>query len=428
MTVQIEYEILGGFLLDETTHTFLDNLQEDDFTDLFCKKCLSVMKDLRAKEREITIFNIQEVSNIKLMDLVNVQKTIATTARTESNIKTLKELSNRRQLLKKAEAIKELVRDKEKTITEIKNDIIQQIDDIQEMGSDEVVTLKDGLFQAYEELEKRYQNRGDTTLYTGLARFDSATAGLHREELTTIAARPGVGKTIIGLQIALNIANRGGKVIYTSLEMSITQLCERIIAGGSDIDSHKLRTGNIADEKEWATIQRTISRFQKENLMIDRSSANIQHIRAKLRKYKPDLLVIDYLQLLHPVNKEYSREREVAVITRDLKRMTQEFNIPIVILAQLNRNAEGTRPTMADLRESGAIEQDSDNVIFLHEPKDKEITELISSGKMPKEYFDYLRENQYSFSYIIIEKQRNGPTGTIKAIKKPKYMKFEEVD
>ena len=428
MMIQVEYEILGSMLLDETTHPFLDSLKEDDFTDIFCKKCLTAMKDLRAKGKEITIFNIQEVSNIKLMDLVDLQKTIATTAMTESNIKTLKELSNRRQLLKKAEAIKELVKDKEKTITEIKNDIIQQIDDIQELGSDEVVTLKDGLFQAYEELEKRYQNRGDTTLYTGLTRFDSATAGLHRQELTTIAARPGVGKTIIGLQIALNIANKGGKVMYTSLEMSITQLCERIIAGGSDIDSHKLRTGNIGNEKEWATIQRTISRFQKENLMIDRSSTNIQHIRAKLRKYKPDLLIIDYLQLLHPVNKEHSREREVAVITRDLKRMTQEFNIPIVILAQLNRNADGARPTLADLRESGAIEQDSDNVIFLHEPKDKEITELIAKGKMPREYFDYLKEQGHSFSYIIIEKQRNGPTGTIKAIKKPKYMRFEEVD
>ena len=426
--IQIEYEVLGSMLLDETIHPYLDNLQEDDFTDIFCKRCLLAMKDLRNKEKDITIFNIQEISGLKLMDLVNIQKTIATTALAESNIKTLKELSNRRQLLKKAEAIKDLVKDKDKTIAEIKNDIIQQIDGIQELGSDEIVTLKDGLFLAYEELEKRYQNKGDTSLYTGLTKLDSATAGLHREELTTIAARPGVGKTIIGLQIALNIANKGTKVMYTSLEMSITQLCERIISGGSDIDSHKLRTGNIANENEWATIQRTISRFQKENLLIDRSSTNIQHIRTKLRKYKPELLIIDYLQLLQPTNKEYSREREVAVITRDLKRMTQEFNIPIVILAQLNRNADGARPTLADLRESGAIEQDSDNVIFLHEPKDKEITELISSGKMPREYFDYLKSNQFSFSYIIIEKQRNGPTGTIKAIKKPKYMKFEEAD
>ena len=147
-----------------------------------------------------------------------------------------------------------------------------------------------------------------------------------------------------------------------------------------------------------------------------------------MRKYKPELLIIDYLQLLHPATKEHSREREVAVITRDLKRMTQEFNIPIVMLAQLNRNAEGYRPTKADLRESGAIEQDSDNVLFIHEPNDSEVQKLIDDGVYPITFFEWIKSEGYAYSNIIVEKQRNGPIGTIPVIKKPRYMRFEEVD
>ena len=244
--------------------------------------------------------------------------------------------------------------------------------------------------------------------------------------MTTIGARPGVGKTIIGMQIALNIAKNKKKVMFTSLEMSVTQICERILSANTEIDGLRFRTGNIKDH-EWAQAHKAAAIHSLDDFLLDKTSRNIQHIRTKLRKYKPDLLIIDYLQLLQSATKEFSREREVATITRDLKLMSLEFKIPIIILSQLNRNAEGNRPTMADLRESGAIEQDSDNIIFLHEPNEKDIDNLIKNGVYDITFFELLEEQNQKLSQLIIEKQRNGPVGTIDVIKVPRLMKFLEI-
>lgn len=420
--------MLGSILIDESTHTFIDNLNDIDFNDPFCKKLITCIKQLREDKKDITVFNIEAISKIPVMELLKVQSSVATTANIESKIRTLKEYSNRRQLKEKAALIEQLAKDTTKDILEIKNDIIEQLYNIQDTSNDEVMTMKDGLSQAYTEIENRYKNRDDKGYYTGLPKYDAQTAGLHPGELTTIAARPGVGKTILGLQLAMSVSSKGKKVLFVSLEMSITQLCERVIAGESEVDNNKIRTGNISTAEEWSGIQKAVARNQYETLLIDKSSLNIQHIRTKLRKHKPDLLIIDYLQLLHPIKPEYSREREVAVITRDLKRMTQEFNIPIIMLSQLNRNADGARPTLADLRESGAIEQDSDNVIFLHEPKEKEMDQLKANGVYPATFYKWLDDNKYKFIYVIVEKQRNGPTGVISAIKKPRIMKITEVE
>ena len=428
MKLNLEYDILGSFLVDESTHVFIDTLTEQDFNDLFCKKLIKALKQLKEQSKDINIFNIEAISKIPLTNLLKVQSSVITTANIESKLRTLKEQSGRRQLNEKAKLMQEMLQDTTKSITEIKNDIIEQLHEIQEHSNNEVITLKESLFETYQEIENRYKNKDDKGYYVGLKKLDYTLAGLHPGELTTIAARPGVGKTIIGLQMGIAVALNGKKVLFTSLEMSHKQLGERVIAGGSSVDNNRIRTGNIEDLEDWNMIQKAISKYQIDNMLIDNSSLNIQHIRTKLRKYKPDLLIIDYLQLLHSINKEYSREREVAIITRDLKRMTQEFNIPIIMLSQLNRNAEGTRPTMADLRESGAIEQDSDNIIFIHEPKEKEINSIIETGAYPVTYFEYLKKNKYNFVYIIIEKQRNGATGVIPAIKKPKYMKIEEVE
>lgn len=424
----LEYEIIGSILTDKSTHDFIEVLVIEDFTDAFCQSTLEAIKKLRDKDKGITLFNINKISGIPITDLARLQSSIATTANTEANIKLLKDEAGRRQLKAKASLILQMVDDNTKDISEIKNNIIEEIYNISEVGNDEVTTIRAALMETYALLEKRHQNKDDKGLYTGINKLDNLIAGLHQEELTTIAARPGVGKTILGLQLAINISNKGKKVLFTSLEMSTTQLGERFLASNTNVDSHKMRTGNIENANEWRMIQDAISRVKHDNLLLDKTSLNVQHIRTKLRKYKPELLIIDYLQLLHPATREHSREREVAVITRDLKRMTQEFNIPIVMLAQLNRNAEGYRPTKADLRESGAIEQDSDNVLFIHEPNDSEVQKLIDDGVYPITFFEWIKGEGYAYSNIIVEKQRNGPIGTIPVIKKPRYMRFEEVD
>ncbi len=425
--LEIECQIIGSFLIDSATHDFINHLKVDDFIDTTNQRIFKTITELHAEHNNIDIFTVHEKSQIPISHLVDITNLIASTSTIESNIKILKNKANRRKLIQKANKIIKMAKNLEIDIETIKNNAMMEIDEIENIIDDDVVTLKQGMLETAELLENRYKNRGDKSYYTGISKLDRTTAGLHPEELTTIGARPGVGKTIIGMQIGLNIARNKKTVMYTSLEMSVTQLCERIISANSGIDGLRLRLGDIKDH-EWEKAYKAASFYSMENFLIDKTSRNPQHIRTKIRKHKPDLVIIDYLQLLQSTTKQQSREREVATITRDLKLMTLEFKIPIIILSQLNRNAEGNRPTMADLRESGAIEQDSDNVIFLHEPNENEKEKMIENGIYTREFFNSLEEKDNTLIQIIIEKQRNGPIGTFEVVKVPKLMKFVEIE
>lgn len=423
----LECEIIGSFINDSSTHEYLHRLKEDDFLDDTNRKLFKTLLQLQSKKEDINIFTLHDKSKISISQISNITAIISTTANIEPNIKLLKDKSNRRKLVQKANLIINMAKDTSKDIGEVKNDALREIEELEDVISEEVITLSKAMVETTLILDDRYLNKDDKSYYTGITKLDIYMAGLHKEELTTIGARPGVGKTILGMQIALNIARNKKKVMFTSLEMSVTQICERILASNTNIDSLRLRTGNIKDD-EWGQAHKVAAAYSLDSFLLDKTSRNTQHIRTKLRKYKPDLLVIDYLQLLQSSTKEYSREREVATITRDLKLMSLEFKIPIVILSQLNRNAEGNRPTMADLRESGAIEQDSDNIIFIHEPNEKEVERLVKSNIYDYTFFDLLEKNNQKLSQLIIEKQRNGPVGTMDVIKVPRIMRFVEID
>ena len=421
--IRIESEILGSFIVDNSTHEYIDKLQPDDFLKEEHSKIFKTIQSLYRTRKEINYFTIQEKSKISLSYLTELTNILATTANIEINIEILKNKSNRRKLIQKANKIKEMALDTELDIDTVKNNAMREIDEIESITNDEIVTLRQAMLETTAELDKRYSNKDDLSYYTGIKKLDNATAGLHKEELTTIGARPGVGKTIIGMQIGLNIALNKRKVMYTSLEMSTTQLCERIISANANVDSLRLRKGDIKED-EWTQVYKAAEAYSTNFFAIDKTSRNPAHIRTKIRKYKPDLLIIDYLQLMQSTNREQSREREIATITRDLKLMALEFKIPIIILSQLNRNAEGKRPTMADLRESGAIEQDSDNIFFLHEPNGQEKEKLVEDGVYNWQFFSTLESKECTLSQLIIEKQRNGPVSTFDLVKVPKMMKF----
>jgi replicative DNA helicase len=422
----LEYEIIGSLINDPSTLYLVNKLQSDDFIDANNMKIISCIKELANSNQDVTIFSIHNRSNISISEIANRTATVATTANIEANIRVLKEISNKRRLNQKLNIIRQQLIEPGIEFSTIRNNLFREVEELEELVDEEVISLRDAMVETSLVLDARYNSRNDTSYMTGITKLDMITAGLHKEELTTIGARPGVGKTILGMQIGIKIAMNKRKVMYTSLEMSVTQLCERIISSNTDTDSQRLRTGKIQDH-EWELITKASSRYSFDNFLIDKSSRNPQHIRTKLRKHKPDLLIIDYLQLLQSSSKENTREREVATITRDLKLMSLEFGIPIIILSQLNRNAEGNRPSMADLRESGAIEQDSDNIIFIHEPLEVERTKLINEGKFTRDFFDKVKAEGNRFSQLIIEKQRNGPVGTLEVLKVPKLMKFIDV-
>lgn len=424
---ELEYQVVGSFIKDEGTQVYIERLNEYDFLSEDAKAIFGSMKQLKRKNKQITLAQVQASSGIGITDILNITNTVATTLSIDSDVKLLKDRSNRRLLKQKAHLILKMADDNTKDMSEIKNDALREIQELEEVTNEEVIMLGEAMLKTAELLEKRYKDKDDKGYYTGISSIDKFMGGLHRQELTTIGARPGVGKTMLGMQIALRVATNGKKVLFTSLEMSDTQICERIIASNTDIDSLRLRTGNIKDD-EWAEIIRVTSLYENARFVLDKTSRNVQHIRAKVRKYQPDMVVIDYLQLMQSAGKEHSREREVATMARDLKLMSLEFNIPVIILSQLNRNAAERVPNMSDLRESGAIEQDSDNIIFLHEPEGDDLKKLIEERNYSNQFVNSLEENNQKISQLIISKQRNGPTGTINFVKVPKLMKFIEID
>lgn len=422
----IEYQIIGTFLIDESTRIFIDKLEEHDFPNNDSKTVFVAIKDLYKDKKDITYFTVADTAGVKLTRIAEITGSVATTATIEQDIRYLKSQSNKRKMTAILQELLQDINNTKADAIEVKNTALVKLREIESYEDDDVVTLDEAMTETLNKLEERY-NRRDEKMHYGLAKLDMVMAGLHPEELTTIGARPGVGKTILGMQIAMNVARSGKRVLFVSLEMSVTQLCERMIASYSDIENSKLRTGNMNDN-DWREVTTAMARLQYNNFMLDKTSRTVQHIRSKIIKHKPDIVIIDYLQLLHPAQKEHSREREVAVMTRDLKMMTIDFSIPIIILSQLNRDADGNRPRMSDLRESGAIEQDSDNILFIHEPNDTEVSRYISTGVYSAAMFEEFAESNKKLAQLIIEKQRNGATGIINAVKIPRLMKFLELE
>jgi replicative DNA helicase len=242
--------------------------------------------------------------------------------------------------------------------------------------------------------------RVDVRLYTGFIDLDTCIAGLHREELTILAGRPGTGKTAFALQIAINLAQKGNKIAFFSREMSNTQIATRMLANQSEVDGHKLRFVNTLTPEDLKKLRKAKKEIAGLPIYLDDETRTIEEIRALCRELQSkgnlDVMFVDYLQLLETVKQTNNREQEVGKISRSLKLISKEFKIPVIALSQLNRASEQkNQPTLSDLRESGAIEQDADNVIFLHVPNDEKF-----SAKPILE--------------VIVAKQRNGPAGIIK--------------
>lgn len=426
--IGLEKGILGTLLVDKTARDQLDYLTESDFLDESHRTIIAAIKKMELDGRDIDYASVYAETGIKLSYITSLADGFITAANIENQVKALKQTSAKRLLKERlAETLAQLSKEGADT-REIITDTLKSIEAIQpENKSDETKTLKDAMLSTIEMLENRAQNKDDKSYYTGIADFDMFTAGLHPQELTTIAARPGIGKSVLAMQIGLQIANNGRKVMFVNLEMAEEQICQRIISAQANIDGNKLRRGDL-DAEEWSRVMQTASANAKPNFIFDRTSKRPQEIRAKIRKHKPDLVIIDYLQLLQSDGKHGNREQEVASITRTIKLMSLEYKIPILMLSQLNRNAEGKRPSFADLRESGAIEQDSDNILFIHKLNEQELYDQIEAGNINQAFVDKMDSTGNTISSLILEKQRNGQTGDMPMILVPAMMKFVSID
>nr|DAV63740.1 MAG TPA: DnaB-like replicative helicase [Caudoviricetes sp.] len=356
------------YVLDETDFAFERN-----------KRIIKAINELKAEKKEISIISLQSrisANNKQVIEyLTSLSEYVyATTADYIYN--QVIELSKKRKLM-------ELLQKSITELMEVENidifmqDKIKQINKIAEIDEKEQ-TFVEQVVETSTEIEKNTLQKPDYTLYTGITDLDKMICGLHKQELTIIGARPGVGKTTLALQIAEHIAERGTETAIISLEMSDTQVIQKLISRRARINSYKMRMGTL-ETKELEQIGIVSAEIAELPIHLITKARTIQHIENIARKLKNKnnlgLMVIDYIQLIKNKGKFNSREQEVADITRTLKLLSLELNIPIIGLCQLNRNAARQEPTLADLRESGAIEQDADNILFLYQ--EAESTETI---------------------------------------------------
>ena len=275
------------------------------------------------------------------------------------------------------------------------------------------VRLHDVLVRTFEHLEQLSAHKGDVIgVPTGFKKLDTMTTGLHPSELIILAARPSVGKTTLSLNISLNAARHGVPVAFFSLEMAREQLALRLLSAEAAVNMQRLRTGYVSEE-DWSRLTRAASRLSEAPFYIDDTpNLSIMELRARARRMKAEhdigLVVVDYLQLMHTRGRAENRQQEISEISRSLKALARELEVPVIALSQLSRAVEqrqDRRPQLSDLRESGAIEQDADVVIFLWENPDYKDSLLIEA---------------------IIAKQRNGPTGTVQLVFNKDFGRFAD--
>jgi len=289
--------------------------------------------------------------------------------------------------------------------------------------------VREILKETFRNIEKLYERKELVTgVPTGYLDLDKMTAGLQPGDLVIIAARPSMGKTAFCLNIAEYAAVRSEKKtasLIFSLEMGKEQLVQRLLCASALVDASRMRTGNLG-ESDWPKLTDAASRLGEAKIYIDDTPAiSVLEMRAKARRLKAQddigLIVVDYLQLMRGNNPE-SRQQEISEISRSLKALAKELNVPVVALSQLNRSLESRtdkRPVMADLRESGAIEQDADVIMFVYR-------EEVYCPKCKKN--EECGENHRGAAEIIIGKQRNGPIGTVHLAFRGEYTRFENVD
>ena len=360
------------------------DIEESDFINIKNKLIAKAIEELKLEKEEISILSVQ--SKIKgnqkqiLEYISNLGNNIyGITAEVCYN--KLKELSKKRKVFELAQNILTNVAEEESIDIYIQ-DCIDKLNKIEKINTKEK-TFVEQIAETTSEIERNYNNRNDYSLYTGIFDLDKLTCGLHNQELTIIGARPGMGKTTLTLQIAQEIAKKKN-VVFASLEMSQTQLIQKMIAKQSIVNSYKMRLGTL-EEGDWEKIAKASIKLSELNLTINtrvRTIQDIEVIAKRLKnKDKLDLLIIDYIQLLKSQGKFNLREQEVAEISRRLKLLSLEINIPIIALCQLNRNANIGEPTLADWRESGSLEQDADNIIFIYKENEEDSITTLKLAK-----------------------------------------------
>ncbi len=426
--IEAEQAVLGSMLLDkDAVIESLEVLKDYDFYREDNKAIFQAITSLYSKAEPVDLITVKkeltENGNFERVGgmeyLASLPGKVPTTANVDKYIKIVEEQSLRRRLIQTSNELIALGYDDTENTEQIVDLAEKRVMELTQDSSNKGYnSIKDILVSTLDELEKLYNQKGKISgITTGFVGIDRMTSGLHNSDLIILAARPAMGKSAFAINIATNAAKSGVPVIIFNLEMNKEQVVNRILASEALIDSNKLRTGQL-DDGDWMKVASTSGILADTPIYVDDTPGiSIMEIRTKCRKLKMEknigLVVIDYLQLISPSSgkKNASREQEISEISRSLKILAKELNVPVIALSQLSRSAEKRndekRPMLSDLRESGAIEQDADIVMFIYRD----------------DYYNKESESQ-NIAEIIFAKHRGGSTGTVKLRWLPNYTKF----
>ncbi len=429
--LEAEQAVIGSMLTDkEAVISAIETLTDDDFYREDNKIIYSAIMNLYNRGDAIDIITLKaELSSMGKFEavggleyLAELPEKVPTTANVDKYIKIVEEKSTLRTLIRTANELITLGYDPTQEVEELMDNAEKKIFGVMQNRAQKTYSsMKDILVDTFIELEELYNRKEHITgVPTGFVDLDYKTAGLHGSELILVAARPAMGKSAFALNIATNAAVRAKTpVAIFSLEMSKEQMANRILCSEAMVDSNKVRTGKVEDD-DWSKLAEASGILSEAQIFIDDTPGiSIMEIRAKCRKMKLEknigLVVIDYLQLVQGSNKRAgSREQEIAEISRSLKILAKEINVPIIALSQLSRAPEQRpdhRPMLSDLRESGSIEQDADIVMFLYRD----------------DYYNQDSEKK-NVAEVILAKHRAGSTGTVELAWLGSYTKFANLE
>lgn len=427
-SVEAEQAVLGAMLLKpEAVTAAAEELSADDFYRETHRLIYEAMMELKDRTEPVDLVTLTEqlkkadklakIGGIPALSLI--ANSVPTAANVHYHARIVHEKAQLRSLISAATEIAGAAYESADEVEDIMDNAEKRILAVSSgKRSKDFVPLQEILLDTLEQIDARYNNKGSITgLPTGFTELDHLTAGLQKSDLILVAARPSMGKTAFTLNIAAHVVLRAREpVAFFSLEMSKEQLVQRLLCSEGRIDSQRLRVGEL-EEKEWGDLIDTANRLSAAPLYIDDTpSITVMELRSKARRLKAEhglsLIVIDYLQLMQGRASKNgdNRQQEISEISRSLKALARELNVPVIALSQLSRSVESRqvkRPMLSDLRESGSLEQDADIVMFLYR----------------EDYYDPETENK-NITEVIIAKHRNGPVDTVDLTFLKQFTKF----
>ena len=426
-----ERAILAALLVKDNTK-LIPQLMADDFHDEQNRMLFGVIRSVFVAEKAMTLVNIADAmtkaygSDGAMVDLIEIirKHTIESWA-VKDHIEIVKSAALRRNLFIQLNAARNKLQDPD-------NDTAAVLDETRQKLRDLIITghtwhsMQDVLMASFEAIERRSKGL-DKPISSGIRSLDSIITGFHRGELTIIGARPAVGKSALGMFIALEASKNKHKVGLCSLEMTDVQYGTRILSSGADVDNTRLRTGQL-DPADWAQLANAMELYGSYDVSFMFTARNVEDLRMEIQNAVDskglDLVVIDYLQLLQSRQRFDMDFERIGYVSKMLKHMTVDFNIPIIALAQVGRAADGDMPTLSELRGSGEIEQDADNVLFIHRPEDENDSNVHHTQKA---LFTALKEQGKQYIILNVAKQRQGSVGCTALVFDPARMQYTSI-